>query len=38
MINTLKQDIKSAAEFGDIELKLQLLEQKELLIQYILSQ
>lgn len=38
MINTLKQDIKSAAEIGDIELKLQLLEQKELLIQYILSQ
>lgn len=38
MINTLKQHIKSAAELGYIDLKLQLLEQKEMLIQYILSQ
>lgn len=38
MMDILKQDIKKAAELGDIKLKLQLLKQKELLLQYILSQ
>lgn len=32
MIDVLKQDIKKAAQIGDVDLKLQLLEQKECLL------
>lgn len=38
MIETLKQDIKHIIEIGDVDLKLQLLEQKELLLQCVFEQ
>lgn len=37
MIDTLTQDIKNASRMGDINLKLQLIDQKELLMEYILK-
>lgn len=37
MIDTLTQDIKNASKIGDINLKLQLIDQKELLMEYILK-
>ncbi len=38
MINTLKQDIKNVTEIGEIDLKFQLLKQKEQLLLYIVNQ
>lgn len=38
MLDILKQDIKKAIEIGDIDLKLRLLKEKELLLQYALKE
>lgn len=38
MMDTLTRDIKNASKMGNIDLKLQLIVQKERLIEYILSQ
>ena len=38
MMSVLKQDIKNASKMGNIDLKLKLIDQKELLMKYILSQ